>query len=174
MLIDAAIFAAGLFVWTFLEYLIHGLLGHVWRTPVGLVHDVHHRDPRAVFTIGAWIPVAMVWLGGVAWFGMNGAMIFLTGIVTGFAAYEGIHYRLHFARPATTIEARLRSRHLAHHHCAPDACFGVTSALWDRALGSEPTPPRMRELSASVAGVAPLTGPSNARLLLHPWFFLTR
>ena len=46
------------------EYVIHGVLGHAHRTFVTGLHEVHHRDPRAVFALGAWIPTAVVLIGG--------------------------------------------------------------------------------------------------------------
>ena len=70
MLIEVLIFAAGLFAWTLIEYVIHGVLGHAHRTFVTPLHDVHHRDPRAVFALGAWIPTAVVLAGAIAWFGL--------------------------------------------------------------------------------------------------------
>src|ERR1700719_2468628 len=53
MLTDALVFIAGLFAWTLLEYVIHGVLGHAHRTFVSGLHEVHHRDPRAGFALGA-------------------------------------------------------------------------------------------------------------------------
>ncbi len=166
MLADAASVALGVLAWTLLEYVIHGPLSHMWATPIAPLHKVHHRDPHAVFTVGAWIPTALIYAIVMLWFGVRPATLVLTGLVAGFAAYEWVHYRIHFAVPASAIEARLRARHLAHHFRAPDECFGVTTAFWDRMFGSEPTPERMRDLAASVTDVAPLSGPSNARLAL--------
>jgi sterol desaturase/sphingolipid hydroxylase (fatty acid hydroxylase superfamily) len=145
MLFDALLFAAGLFAWTIVEYVIHGVLGHAHRTFVTALHDVHHRDPRAVFALGAWIPTAVVMIGTWAMFGWAPGVIFYGGIVCGFAGYEYVHYRIHFARPSCALEARLRARHLAHHMNEPDAIFGVTSRIWDVAFGTEPSPDRMRE-----------------------------
>jgi sterol desaturase/sphingolipid hydroxylase (fatty acid hydroxylase superfamily) len=161
MLFDALMFAAGLFAWTIVEYVIHGVLGHAHRTFVTSLHDVHHRDPRAVFALGAWIPTAVVLIGAWAMFGWAPGVIFYGGIVCGFVAYEYFHYRIHFARPSCALEARLRARHLAHHMSEPDAIFGVTSRLWDVAFGTEPAPERMRELAAAGARVAPIAGSSN-------------
>jgi sterol desaturase/sphingolipid hydroxylase (fatty acid hydroxylase superfamily) len=161
MLIDALVFGAGLFAWTLVEYVIHGVLGHAHRTFVSGLHEVHHRDPRAVFALGTWIPAAVVLVGAAAIFGAAAGVIFFGGIVAGFAAYEVVHYRIHFARPAFAIEERLRARHLAHHFREPDAIFGVTTRLWDVAFGTEPSADRMRELAQSGAAVAPLTGASN-------------
>jgi len=161
MLVDALIFAAGLFAWTLVEYVIHGVLGHTHRTFVTPLHDVHHSDPRAVFALGAWIPTAVVLAGALAWFGLAPGVIFYGGIVGGFAAYEYLHYRIHFASPSCAVEARLRARHLAHHTREPDAIFGVTTRIWDVVFGTEPAPERMRELAVAGARVAPLAGSSN-------------
>ncbi len=154
-------FIAGVFAWTMVEYLIHGVLAHRYRTFVTPMHGAHHRDPHAVFAIGAWIPTAVVLFGGFAMFGAAPGMIFFSGIAAGFAGYEYLHYRIHFARPASRLEARLRARHLAHHAGKPDAIFGVTTRLWDVVIGSEPEAAEMRELAETGARIAPLTGRSN-------------
>src|ERR1700730_17736882 len=99
MLGDTLIFGAGVFAWTLLEYVIHGVLGHAHRTFVTRLHEVHHRDPRAVFALGAWVPVVLMIGGGWALFGAGAGMIFLGGVAAGFAGYEFIHYRIHFCRP---------------------------------------------------------------------------
>ena len=71
------VFVAGLFAWTLVEYVIHGVLGHAHRTFVTRLHEVHHRDPRAVFALGAWVPVAVVI--GSLWFhfGAAAGVVFL-------------------------------------------------------------------------------------------------
>ena len=161
MLVDALIFTAGLFAWTLLEYVIHGVLAHSHRTFVTPLHNEHHVDPRAVFAMRAYIPTAIVLIVLSTIFRAASGMIFLFGIVTGFGIYEYVHYRIHFATPSSAIEARLRARHLAHHLCEPDAIFGVTSRIWDVVFGTEPDPDRMRELAAAGASVAPLSGSSN-------------
>ena len=161
MLADALAFGLGLFAWTLVEYVIHGVLGHAHRTFVTGLHEVHHRDPRAVFALGAWIPVAVVLVLGWTIFGLALGVIFFGGVVAGFAGYEVFHYRIHFARPVCAIEERLRGRHLAHHFREPDAIFGVTTRLWDVVFGTEPDARRMRELAEAGAAVPPLTGASN-------------
>ena len=167
MVPNAVIYLIGVIAWTFLEYLIHAWLSHTFNTFVTPLHAVHHRDPHAVFAVGAWLPIALTWSGGIILFGPVPAMLFYSGIVTGFILYEVAHYRIHFAEPANRLEAYLRTRHLVHHRCAPDACHGVTSALWDLVFGSEPMGDAMRSMSATVATVPPLAGPSNLRRLLR-------
>lgn len=166
MLVRALLFAAGIFAWTFAEYAIHGWLGHRFRTFATPLHAVHHQDPRAVFTVGAWIPVAVVTLAAVAIFGNHPAVYAFGGMVCGFVLYEAIHYRIHFARPANSFETRIRARHLAHHLHAPDAIFGVTTALWDRVFGTEPGHAEMEHLEDRLALHPALSGPSNWRRAL--------
>lgn len=174
MLTDTASFAAGLFGWTLIEYAIHGVLSHIFHTFATPLHDAHHRDPHAVFTVGAWIPVAIVTVLVLALFGSAPGAIAWMGIVTGFLAYEIFHYRIHFAEPACALEARLRARHLAHHFRCPDAIFGVTNRLWDRLFGSEPDAGALAGWEPEMASIKPLSGRSNFRLIFQPWFFLTR
>ncbi len=165
-------FVLGLFAWTFVEYVIHGFLSHRFQTFATPLHDAHHRDPHAVFTVGAWIPVALATAAILATSRFGLGTVFWLGLVAGFALYEAEHYRMHFCAPACRYEARLRLHHLAHHHGAPDACFGVTNRLWDRVFATEPERSRMEALEASVAAAKPLIGPTNARLALRPWLFL--
>ncbi|MGH7949257.1 MAG: sterol desaturase family protein [Candidatus Binataceae bacterium] len=162
---NAIIFAAGLFAWTFLEYVIHGWLAHRWQSFAAPLHDVHHRDPHAVFAVGAWIPTVAIFLALAALFGSAPGVVFIGGIVAGFFSYEALHYRFHFVRPATQWEDRMRARHLAHHRYASEAIYGVSTRLWDRVFGTEPDGAEMHRLAERTAGTAPLAGRSNVRLL---------
>jgi dihydroceramide fatty acyl 2-hydroxylase len=156
-----ALFVTGAFTWTFVEYVIHGWLSHTFRTFATPLHAVHHRDPRAVFTIGAWIPISLVWITLAVALGPTSAFTFFTGLVAGFVMYEGLHYRIHFCWPSSRAEAWLRARHLVHHEFYPNACFGVTSALWDLFFGTEPMGSTMVRLCESVALKPPSTGSTN-------------
>src|SRR5579863_5098618 len=156
-----AIFVFGVFAWSFVEYLIHGWLAHTFKTFATPLHQVHHRDPHAVFTIGAWVPISILWLLALALLGFTPGTIFSSGIVAGFIAYEVLHYRIHFRGPCGAFERRLRLRHLVHHHRNPNACFGVTSELWDLVFGTESPGAEMDEHLAAVASVPPLSGRTN-------------
>jgi sterol desaturase/sphingolipid hydroxylase (fatty acid hydroxylase superfamily) len=174
MLRYLAMFGLGLFAWTFTEYLILGVLSHIFDSFAAPLHAEHHRDPHAVFTVGAWLPTAIVSAIIFSVFGLTLATTVWLGIVVGFLSYEFFHYRIHFARPLFAIEDRLRQRHLAHHVHAPKEIFGVTNRIWDRVFGSEPDHARLAQMQASVATTKPLTGRSNFRLIFRPWFFLAR
>ncbi|HTR62355.1 MAG TPA: sterol desaturase family protein [Candidatus Binataceae bacterium] len=157
----ALCFAIGIGAWTLLEYVIHGVLSHQHRTVVSSLHQVHHGDPHAVFTSRAWLPVMVIVLAVVGFFGFRPGTFAMLGLVTGFIGYEVLHYRIHFARPRNRFETYLRTRHLAHHAFSPDAIFGVTNSLWDHVLGTEPAPSRQQEMKLAVEKIPALTGPSN-------------
>lgn len=155
------LFAAGMLAWTFVEYAIHGWMSHRFVTFATPLHQVHHRDPAAVFAVGAWLPIAAVLGLLLIGFGMTPAMVVVCGLVAGFVVYEAVHYRLHFEPPASRFEERLRTRHLAHHIAMDDRCLGVTSSLWDRMFGTEPRQDEILAVAARVRGIAPLAGRSN-------------
>jgi sterol desaturase/sphingolipid hydroxylase (fatty acid hydroxylase superfamily) len=161
----AALFVSGLFVWTFAEYLIHGWLSHTFRTFAMPLHAVHHRDPHAVFAVRAWIPIGVVWTTLTVMFRWTPWIIVLSGVLAGFAGYEALHYRIHFCHPRGAVENYLRSRHLVHHEYYPQRCFGVTSAFWDLAFGTEPMGGGMTACAKSMSSRPPLCGPSNLHKL---------
>src|SRR5260370_21250983 len=104
MVSGIASFVAGVLAWTFLEYVIHAWLSHTFKTFATPFHDVHHKDPHRVFTIRAWIPVAVTWVGGLVFFGRSTGMIFFTRAVVGFIAYQTGHYPIHFRAPRTVFQ----------------------------------------------------------------------
>jgi dihydroceramide fatty acyl 2-hydroxylase len=155
-----ALYGAGLFSWTFLEYAIHGWMGHRCAGFVHTVHQGHHRDPAAVFAIGAWIPAALPLAAGIG-LGASGWPFFYGGMLTGFAIYEVLHYRMHFSTPCCRVEARLRTRHMIHHYCAPQRCFGVTTSLWDSIFGTGTSAAEAETFAGRVASIRPPRRRSN-------------
>ncbi len=167
MALSGAMFAAGLLGWTLLEYVIHGVMAHLHHTFVTPLHAVHHRDPRAVFAIGAWPAAAALGVMLATASATAPWAMFYYGLLCGFIAYEIIHYRLHFARALTPYEERLRRRHLVHHLRRPRMCLGVVTAFWDGVFGTEPGVEEMTALCDSVGEIGPLTGFSNLHQLVR-------
>ncbi|SRR5579875_425929 len=161
MVLGVGMFAAGLLSWTLLEYAIHGWMAHLHGTFVTPMHAGHHRDPRAVFAIGAWPPSTAIAAVLFAFFGLAPGAVFYYGLLCGFIAYEIIHYRLHFAAALTPYERGLRDRHIVHHLRRPMMCLGVISGFWDRLFGTEPAPHELSALRASLGEIRPLSGPTN-------------
>lgn len=158
----------GLLAWPLVEYAIHGLLAHRFRTPVSPLHWGHHRTPAAVFTSPlAWVPVAAaVCALAVSVAGAAPGIAFTAGLLAGFLHYEYVHWRIHFREPRSRRQARLRSHHLAHHFVKPHAYHGVTTRFWDHVFGS--LPEGWENDYARAAGRPPLQGPSNLRASWSP------
>jgi len=163
---SVAIFGAGLLSWTFLEYVIHGWMAHLLNTFVSPIHAAHHRDPYSVFAIKAWLPSVAVLALLLGLFGAAPGVVFYFGLLCGFAAYEIVHYRIHFASNLIPFERRLRDHHLVHHLRRPRMCLGVVTSFWDKVFGTEPAAEELAALCASVRDVQPLRGPSNLHQLI--------
>jgi len=157
--------AAGLgwLAWGPVEYLVHGVVCHRYRTFATPLHMGHHREPRAVFTSpAAWGPAALALFGGLALaLGPALAGAAVAGLLAGFARYEYLHWRIHFREPRSPRERLLRAHHLAHHFRNPRAYHGVTTRRWDRLFGTLPS--TWPEDYARVEGRPPLAGSSNLR-----------
>ncbi|HZP45456.1 MAG TPA: sterol desaturase family protein [Candidatus Binataceae bacterium] len=159
----AGAFVVGLFSWTLIEYLVHGWLGHRTRSLVAALHAAHHQDEHRVFAIRAWLPLATI---TVALYLTAGPVLrgLWAGMIAGFAAYEVLHFRMHFRQPKHAVARYLRTRHLLHHR-QPETAFGVTSPLWDVIFATEArvSPSAWK----AAAERAPLAGRISLRWLLR-------
>ena len=165
---------AGYWFWGVLEYAFHRFAFH--RAPTSsvgitlhfLMHGCHHKAPadacRLVFPPAAAAPV--IWffrrafravIGGYLGAGEAAATLFFSGCLTGYVAYDCVHYFLHHwdFDPGTweragagvtdwvtgAVARRLRaarSTHMAHHYDDSARSFGITSGVFDRAFGTAP------------------------------------
>jgi sterol desaturase/sphingolipid hydroxylase (fatty acid hydroxylase superfamily) len=143
-------FGAGIFIWTFLEYLLHRFLFHIQlpitnpkvREVVNASHLLHHaspRDPSRVLVQPTYGLVVSAIAYGLIWLAVGNvfaAMLVLAGIWTGFLYYEAVHYRVHFSLSPSGLIAWQRRAHFYHHFTNNKRCFGVTSPLWDYVFGT--------------------------------------
>lgn len=161
----AGFFALGFWIWGFIEYLIHGILSHRFKTPVAKMHWEHHRNPRRVFTS----PLAALIVSPLLWFGfsflvdgVNAAFIIL-GVLLGFAHYEYTHWYIHFREPKTVRQRRLRDHHLAHHFCNARLYHGVTTHFWDKVFRTLPDAQLQAEHYAKASKTPVMEGQSNLK-----------
>jgi sterol desaturase/sphingolipid hydroxylase (fatty acid hydroxylase superfamily) len=140
------IFIAGMFFWTFFEYLMHRFVFHfIAESPraqkfIYILHGNHHEYPRdrerlfmppvpslilasAIFTI---IYVLMGW---------NVAMFF-PGFVLGYLMYGTMHYAIHAWNPPYKWMKPLWRNHHLHHYKNDHKGFGVSITLWDHIFGT--------------------------------------
>lgn len=169
MIVEAiGLLLAGFLFWGLLEYAIHGLLAHRWKTFVSPLHGNHHRNPRNVFTTPiAVLPIALFLVGAATLAaGPLRAAFLVGGVVAGFARYEWMHWRFHFRAPRSKRERLLRSHHLAHHYYNARIYHGVSTRFWDRVFGTLPV--GWETDYARVKDSAPLTGRSNFVEIWNP------
>jgi sterol desaturase/sphingolipid hydroxylase (fatty acid hydroxylase superfamily) len=132
--------AAGLILWTMLEYVLHSRFFHdpprllSW---ISTSHGSHHDEPndpnRIVAHLSFTLPVAAIiypLLSLILWNPQWAALV-MVGLVLGYLSYEVIHYSIHRVPMFRRLLKPLASHHLHHHYADSSRCFGVTSPLWD-------------------------------------------
>ena len=141
---------AGLLFWTFSEYWLHRVVFHFDDPNNKMIHDfhwtihgVHHDHPkdknRLMMPPVVSIPLASLFLllfkstcPAGAWLTVGG------GFLTGYVAYDVLHYSFHFNEAYTFIDKYLRENHRKHHYIEGNVGFGVSSPLWDFVFGTYP------------------------------------
>lgn len=150
----ALLLAGGLALWTLAEYLMHRFVFHyepkgkflqrVWF----LIHGVHHEQPqcktRLVMPPILSIPLALGFYAlfhvvvGTALGAPHTVSALYAGFVTGYLAYDMLHYAEHYLPAKGGALKYLKRYHLLHHFKTPDDRFGVSSPLWDLIFGTLP------------------------------------
>ena len=130
--------AAGLLGWTALEYAIHRwLLHHV--PPFRRLHALHHERPAALIGTPTWLSALLfllLWEVAVHEFPIAAVDGIGVGMMAGYLAYAFVHDAVHHrrARPGSWLYyAKLR--HARHHRPLATGDFGVSTGVWDWALG---------------------------------------
>jgi len=149
----AAGFLGGYVLWTLVEYFGHRFLFHhrfvsaAGRRAQFLMHGVHHDHPSDPLRL-VMPPLMSVPIMAAAWavlrtlLGPTLCLPVLAGFISGYLAYDMLHYYLHHARPKTRVGRYLRSRHMHHHFHDDAASFGVSAPWWDYVFGTQANIPK--------------------------------
>lgn len=142
----------GMMGWGILEYIFHRFLFHgslkrsdsrLLNMYHFLLHGFHHKYPQdslrlvfpPVLLAALAIPVRILVLSlfpvGVG----NAAM---AGLFHGYVGYDLCHFALHFQNFTSNYFQDLKRYHLQHHFKDQTTGFGITSKLYDYALGTLP------------------------------------
>jgi 4-hydroxysphinganine ceramide fatty acyl 2-hydroxylase len=148
--------AAGVLMWTLVEYSLHRWLFHAdaWMpdSPWAImghfiIHGIHHKLPmdryRLVFppigllplTLGVWA-VFRVLLAPLPFH----VFAFIYGVgLAGYVFYDLAHYGFHHtAMHPRSYLGRMKRYHMKHHFAGlANLGFGITTRLWDRVFGTE-------------------------------------
>ncbi|WP_158797466.1 sterol desaturase family protein [Pedobacter sp. L105] len=141
-------FAIGLFIWTITEYIMHRWVFHYYpSSKIGqrihfIFHGVHHDYPndakRLVMPLSASIPMATALYFMFLYLLPSGTIYaFYTGFLVGYLIYDELHYALHHANFKSPFWKKLKQHHMLHHYSDPSKGYGVSSAIWDKVLGSD-------------------------------------
>ena len=143
----------GYLIWTLIEYFGHRYLFH-WEFPGAfgrrihfLIHGVHHDHPndplRLVMPILLSGPI-MILAAVVATvlFGTTLRYPGLAGFISGYLAYDMVHFYTHHATPTSKLGTTLRRLHLMHHFRDHDKGFGVSAPYWDFVFGTAERRPK--------------------------------
>lgn len=135
-------FLSGLLVWTFFEYFAHRYIFHlklnsaVGRHLIFLIHGNHHADPkdplRSIMPLTVTLPLGfLIWL---AWrhSGFPAPNSAFAGFVTGYTAYDTVHWACHQTHSRGPIAKILRKHHLLHHYARIHGNYATTVPLLDR------------------------------------------
>ena len=143
------LYLLGWLYWSLLEYWAHRILFHweptsaIGKRFVWILHGVHHDWPndkyRLVFPPALSLPLAALhfWMFG-AIFGPQMLYAAFAGLVSGYLAYDMIHYYTHHFAPKNAVMKFLRAYHMAHHFKHEPTRYGVSMPIWDYVFGTAP------------------------------------
>jgi sterol desaturase/sphingolipid hydroxylase (fatty acid hydroxylase superfamily) len=139
---------AGYVFWTLFEYWLHRVVFHFepYNSALGMrlhwmIHGVHHDHPndplRLVMPPSVSLPLGALVLSGF-WLilGYDAALVFGGGFLSGYLAYDMLHYHVHHHTPRTALGHKLRELHMRHHFQDDERGFGISAPYWDNVFGT--------------------------------------
>jgi 4-hydroxysphinganine ceramide fatty acyl 2-hydroxylase len=143
------LFILGLFIWTFVEYIMHRFVFHYmppdkpWAMRLHFIfHGVHHDYPsdakRLVLPPSVSIPLATgFYFLFKALLPVNYVFGFFPGFILGYLIYDISHYAIHHFNFKGSIWKKIKQHHMLHHYQDPGKGYGVSSPLWDKIFRSD-------------------------------------
>lgn len=156
-----AVFLAGAFFFTLIEYLVHRYFYHMGAdTPKKarlqyVFHGVHHDHPRDKKRLA--LPPVLSLVVAAMFVGLFRLLLgihgyaFAGGFMTGYATYLLAHYAIHVYTPPKNILGVIWKHHNLHHFVGDNGAFGVSSPLWDHVFGTMPEDPIAKRKAAKQA-----------------------
>ena len=133
----------GIFIWTFLEYLIHRYFLHpqVKQPWLGKIlhytHLKHHDDADDPHLFHIPLPMTLlvyfmvtVFLYLIFW-RADYTLSVMAIIMICYVIFEWFHLWVHMTTSRKPIARWYRKHHFIHHYRDTNRCFGVTTPIWD-------------------------------------------
>jgi sterol desaturase/sphingolipid hydroxylase (fatty acid hydroxylase superfamily) len=149
-----ALIAIGMVVWTATEYALHRFVFHfkadspLIQRAIFVIHGNHHADPKDPLR-NLMPPIVSIPVGATIWvlcwwaLGPVGTWLLL-GFMTGYVAYDLVHYACHQWPMKGRLARALKTHHMRHHHLHADCNFAITGMVWDRLLSTGCPPVKER------------------------------
>lgn len=161
--------AAGLALWTAMEYFVHRYLLHVafppggrfWRRALHKLFDAshadHHAQPWDGYHINGHLDTLFVavWLVPLSFLAPpHTASVAVAALFVAYLAEEWAHHAMHYRNYSWRYFQYVRRRHLYHHsRHGVGTAYGITSDFWDKVFGTRiPLPQRDKLLPEGPAG----------------------
>lgn len=142
----AATYIAGMFFWTFFEYVMHRWIFHmIAESPraqkfIYVMHGNHHHYPRdkerlfmppipSLLIAGSIFGIMYLLIG-------HNAFLFFPGFILGYLMYGSMHYAIHAWNPPFKWMKPLWRNHHLHHYKDEGKGYGVSTTIWDRVFGT--------------------------------------
>jgi len=150
------LYLAGIFIWSFLEYILHRYVFH-WQNDTDwgkrlhfFLHGVHHDYPqdmtRLVMPPGFSMPLAVLfYFGYKALFGEVYTPALFAGLVTGYLIYDMTHFAIHHFNFNAKWWKKIKHHHMKHHFMDSDNGFGVSSMFWDYIFQTQKFQPKKKK-----------------------------
>jgi len=138
VLASLTLVAAGLLLFSFVEYCFHRWLFHAGHGALERGHTKHHEQPLGYDALPFFVPplIAIMLTATLSLLISPGAAMLLVGAIAGgYASYGVAHTAIHQLRFRRPLARRWAASHHIHHH-HPESNFGVTTPLWDIVLGT--------------------------------------
>lgn len=132
-------FMVGLFLWTFMEYMMHRYIFHysyrVSQKFFHFMHGVHHASPRdstrlVMSPIISLLAASLIYISYHFIFNKYHEAIF-AGTVGGYMLYDLTHYAVHKYNFKNRTFQYLKRYHFSHHYIDSEKGYGVSSPFWD-------------------------------------------
>jgi 4-hydroxysphinganine ceramide fatty acyl 2-hydroxylase len=145
--VSFAWFGAGIFAWTWIEYLVHRFILHgrfpagtplqnVWHRAFDHLHYEHHARPWDGNHINGTIKDTLPFVAPLAALSflapIHTAPTLLGGILVSYIAEEWVHQSVHFYDFRSTYWRYIKRHHWFHHSpVGTESGYGLTNGFWD-------------------------------------------
>ena len=123
----------GLFIWTFVEYIMHKYAYHVFKGPAEKGHLMHHDRPYDLMGV-PWYVTLVIYVG--AYYGLSYLLspphlaVYMAFVWLGYIGYCIVHHAIHHWKFESKLFKKLKRHHYVHH-ARHAKNIGIVTTFWD-------------------------------------------